>query len=191
MQRVQDDASPAYAACADCILTPAGSARLGPIVDYGGFVGKNVAGCIELADPGSLPCATAVQALTGCELKACSANCPVGDAPSLAAYYQCADYADGTGCATYSAMASCEGAELDGGAASICGNAAFKDFYDAVVPLFCGRRATLVGDAGSAYPPFPDASVAGEDAGAGGALDAMSDAEASASDATGLDAGAD
>ena len=148
------------AMCAACILTPVSATRLGPIIDYGGFVGRNTAGCIQLADPDGMPCATAVQALTGCELQACQANCPVTSVASLQAYLQCAADADSSGCASYSAMASC-GQALDGGPASICDSAAFKDFYDAVVPLFCGQRATLDVDAGSSlYPPFTDGSAA-------------------------------
>jgi len=150
--------SPASAACAACILTPASAASLGPIIDYGGFVGKNTAGCIQLVDTYGMPCATAVQVLTGCELQACQANCPVTSAASLDSYYDCARDADGTVCASYGAMAACSQA-IDAGPASICSSAAFKDFYDAVVPLFCGQRATSYVDAATIYPPFTDAAL--------------------------------
>lgn len=190
--------STASAACAACILTPAGAPRLGPIIDYGGFVGKNTAGCIELVNPGGLPCATAVQALTGCELQACQANCPVTSTASADAYYQCAQAADGAGCASYAAMASC-GQGFDGSAASVCDSASFKDFYDAVVPLFCGQRATFDVDGATVYPPFtdaetPDASVpeAGADASDGGAASAAAvDAGPAQGDAAYADVGAD
>jgi hypothetical protein len=181
--------SAASAACSACILTPVTAARLGPIIDYGGFVGKNTAGCIELADPGGLPCATAVQALTGCELQACQANCPVTSSASLDAYYDCARYADGTGCASYSAMAAC-GQMLDGGPASICASAAFKDFYDAVVPLFCGQRATLTIDGATVYPPFTDAAPDGGPASAFEDGAALFASDAAAGDASGVDGGA-
>jgi hypothetical protein len=190
--------SAASAACAACILTPVAAARLGPIIDYGGFVGKNTAGCIELVDPGGLPCATAVQALTGCELQACQANCPVSSAASADDYYECAQAADGAGCASYAAMASCSQG-LDASPASVCDSASFKDFYDAVVPLFCGQRATFDLDAATVYPPFadagtPDASVleAGADASDGGPASSVAvDAGPGQGDAAYADVGAD
>jgi len=186
------------AACAACILTPVAAPLLGPIIDYGGFVGKNTAGCIELVDPGGLPCATAVQALTGCELQACQANCPVSSPASLDDYYECAQVADSAGCASYAATASCSQG-LDGSPASVCDSAAFKDFYDAVVPLFCGQRATFDLDATTVYPPFtdaatPDASApdAAADASDGSAaLTVAIDAGPALGDAAYADAGAD
>jgi len=184
--------SAASAACAACILTPVRAAHLGPIIDYGGFVGKNTAGCIELVEPGGMPCATAVQAAAGCELQACQANCTVMNAASLDAYYECAKEADDTGCASYYAMAAC-GQGLDGGA-SICTLAAFKDFYDAVVPLFCGQRATLDVDANVVYMPFPDAAAADSgsaDASEDAAVASESALDAAAVDATPVDAAAE
>ena len=65
--------------------------RLGPILDYGEFVGGNVAGCIEVTTPERPHRARkSVQALTDCELAACQANCPVSDSTSLTAREQCA-----------------------------------------------------------------------------------------------------
>jgi hypothetical protein len=155
--------SAASAACAACIVTPIGASRLGPIIDYGGFVGKNTAGCVELVEPGGMPCATEVQALTGCELLACQANCPVSNAATLDDYYDCAETADDAGCARYAAAAACD-QQFDGGAASFCTSPAFKDFYDAVVPLFCGQRATYDVDGSTVYTSFTDAGDAGSDA---------------------------
>ncbi len=135
-------ATAANAACAACILTPYAADRLGPILDYGEFVGENVAGCIELTVPGDpSSCANAVQALTDCEVAACQANCPVSDTTSLTARQQCSADADATGCRSFAQAASgCQAALADAGVASVCSNAAFQDFYDAVVPLFCARR---------------------------------------------------
>jgi hypothetical protein len=86
-------ATPAHAACAACVLTSYTSDPLGPIIDYGEFVGGNVAGCIELEAPRELACAKAVQALTGCEIAACEANCPVSNETSLMGREACADVA--------------------------------------------------------------------------------------------------
>ena len=79
-----------HPACAACILTPASASRLGPIVELGGLATANVAGCIELADPGGLMCAKALQAFAGCQLAACQANCPVSDPTTRSAYDNCA-----------------------------------------------------------------------------------------------------
>ena len=147
-------ASATNAACAACVLTPYSADRLGPILDYGEFVGGNVAGCIELSVPGDpSSCANAVQALTDCEVAACQANCPVSDTTSLAAREQCSTDADATGCRLFfEAASACRAAETDAGVASACMNGAFQDFYDAVVPLFCGQAtadAAAIFDASS------------------------------------------
>jgi hypothetical protein len=133
------NAVPSNAACAACVLTPYDADSLGPILNYGEFVGGNVAGCIERTAPADTSCARAVQALTDCEVAACQANCPVTDATSLAAREACASAADANGCSPYLAVAAaCRSSEADAGLAVPCTNVAFKDFYDAVVPYFCG-----------------------------------------------------
>jgi hypothetical protein len=159
-------ATPANAACAACVLTSYTSDPLGPIIDYGDFVGPNVAGCIELEAPRELACAKAVQALTGCEIAACQANCPVVNEPSLMAREACAMDADDAGCLSFSQAASaCRASEADAGLADPCMITAFKDFYDSVVPLFCGQvpgDASAGSDASftdSALTPASDASA--------------------------------
>jgi hypothetical protein len=137
-----------YPRCAACILTADKDKLYGPLVSSGGFVQVNIAGCIEVSDPDGSLCARAVQALSDCELAACKANCPVTDSLSLTAYDLCASLADTTGCAAYQSAASCVGAELDGGLPAACKAASFKDFYDAIVPLFCGPPQTGDGGAG-------------------------------------------
>jgi hypothetical protein len=156
-------ASPENAACAACIVTPFTDGTLGPILDYGEFVGGNVAGCIELAAPTEIACARAVQAQTDCELAACQANCPVSDPTSLTARDACTMAADMAGCSSFvQAASACRAAEADAGTAAPCAPAAFKDFYDLVVPLFCGQSGEDAGplDAGSAES---DASVSDAD----------------------------
>jgi hypothetical protein len=126
------------AACVACILSPESAKKYGPLVDHGTFVTANVAGCIELEDPGALACAKAVQALDGCELAACEVNCAVHDATSLGGYEACASQAESGGCNVYSTAAAC-GLSLPDAAptAAVC-LADFQSFYDAVVPFFCG-----------------------------------------------------
>jgi hypothetical protein len=140
--------------CVSCILTPESAPKYGPLVEHGGFVTANVAGCIELADPGALACAKAVEALAGCELSACEANCPVHDSDSLTAYETCASNAETGGCDTYATAAACALAEPDAVAKAAECLGDFQTFYDSVVPWFCG-------------PP---------DAGAGAPYDASADA---------------
>jgi hypothetical protein len=163
----------AYPDCYGCILTPDTADRYGPLVQHGSFATTNVAGCIELSaesastpDPSLVACAQAVQALDGCELAACEANCPVNDPASLASYEACATAADQGGCQTYSSAASCEDALRDGGADADAGALfeqcflpSFKDFYDHVVPRFCSASPTG-SDAGGAPPS--DAGAAGD-----------------------------
>jgi hypothetical protein len=155
-------ATPSNAACAACVLTSYMSDRLGPIIDYGDFVGGNVAGCIELTTPADLSCAEEVQALTNCEIAACEANCPVSDEASLAARESCSSNVDALGCYSFNQSASsCRAVEADAGVAGPCMDAAFNDFYEAVVPLFCGRTV-LDASAGFDASASGDAAVTSE-----------------------------
>jgi hypothetical protein len=147
----------ANAACVACILTPDTAAKYGPILDHGTFVTANVAGCIELAgdqepDASEVPCAKAVQALAGCELAACEANCAVHDAASLTAYDTCATDAEEGGCEPYATAVTCANSEGEASALGAACVADFQTFYDVVVPAFCGVGP--VAEAG-AVPPTP------------------------------------
>jgi hypothetical protein len=144
----------ANAACVACILTPETAAKYGPILDHGGFVTANVGGCLELAgdqqqepDASELPCAKAVQALAGCELDACGANCPVDDGASLTEYDACAASAAAAGCQSYETAADCADAEGEASAFGAACLSDFQTFYDVVVPVFCGP--SLPGDSGA------------------------------------------
>jgi hypothetical protein len=130
--------------CAACIVTPDSAVDYGPVIDHGGFVTANVAGCIEVevegaSDAGSaaLGCAKAVDALDGCELAACEANCPVSGMASLSQFQACTSSADGAGCSTFAAAASCTAPDSGVGVPSTCLTSDFSTFYYAVVPLFC------------------------------------------------------
>jgi hypothetical protein len=140
--------------CAACIVTPESAMAYGPIIDHGTFVTPNVAGCIELGveyggDGGSAPltCAQAVQALAGCELSACEANCPVSDTASLSEFEGCAESADGTGC-TFASAAACLAPDSGVEIPSACQQTDFGAFYRGVVPLFCLPPATVDAGAG-------------------------------------------
>lgn len=158
-------------ACAACIITQDTADHYGPVIDHGGFVTPNVAGCIELT--GSYPCAKSVQALSGCELAACEANCPVHDMASRAAYDACAAQADHGGCQYYAMAAQCTGLLQDAGQTSSCLLPVFQDFYNAVVPLFCGSP-----------PQRPDAGLTFDAGGDSGTSDAWADDSASPADAS-------
>jgi hypothetical protein len=146
-------------ACVACILTPETAAKYGPILDHGGFVTANVAGCLELAgdeqaDASELSCAKTVQALAGCELAACEANCAVHDAATLTEYDACAATVEAAGCQMYATAAACADSESEASALGAACLSDFETFYQFVAPYFCG--APTVGDAGK--PPSPDAS---------------------------------
>ena len=145
-------------ACVACILTPEMAALYGPILDHGGFVTANVAGCVELAgeqqaDASEVRCAESVQALAGCELAACEANCAVHDAASLTAYDACATSAEASGCQSYATAAVCAESAGDASALGAACLGDFQTFYEAVVPHFCGPPPAF--DAGA---PAPDAA---------------------------------
>ncbi len=143
--------------CASCIVSPESAAEYGPIVEHGGFVTANVAGCIEVnvrstldAGGGALGCAHAVQALQGCELAACEVNCPVSDAASLSELQGCSSSVDAMGCATFAAAATCTAPDAGVGVPTICLTSDFGTFYNAVVPLFCLPPPPV--DAGASVP---------------------------------------
>ena len=153
---------------------------------YTTFITTNVAGCIELADPDGMPCAKSLQALGGCELAACEANCPVADAASRVVYDGCVGAADQAGCRPYVALAACASAEADAGLAATCLLGSFADFYAAVAPLFCG--APQVDAAVAPFDASTDAGVISVPDGAAAAdahASGSGDAQADVGDATG------
>jgi hypothetical protein len=141
----------ANADCAACIVTPESAKAYGPIIDHGAFVTANVSGCIDVeveragaGDAGewasdALVCAKAIDALEGCELAACEANCPVspGSAASLAQFQGCTSAADGAGCSTFAAAVTCTGPDAGVSAPATCLQGDFSAYYHDVVPLFC------------------------------------------------------
>ncbi len=142
--------------CFDSVLTQSTASSCGPIIDYQGFVEANIAGCVELTSHGELASAKSVQALTGCQLAACQANCPVRNASSLADLEGCTTDAETGGCQAYATAASCFTAD-DSGPLSVCMVTDFYLFYEAVAPLFCAAAAPAMPDAGVA-PAAVDAS---------------------------------
>jgi hypothetical protein len=159
-----DEFKQTYPDCASCILTPDTADHYGPLIQHGGFVTGNVAGCLELTDPGALSCAKSVQALDECELASCEANCPVTDATSFGNYSNCAMQASGNGCGAFQTAAeTCTEPLADAGPESICLINDFATFYDSVVPLFCGPPPPPNVDAGGVDASVPEAG-SGDDA---------------------------
>jgi hypothetical protein len=176
-QKKQQDA--ATAACVSCIVTPDTSKNYGPLIEHGGFVSANVGGCIQLAlniaptlgqpecqdaAASELVCAQAVQALDGCEVAACSANCSVtGTNASLTSYEGCANAADQGGCSSFAQAATCEWPDSGGGGCGLphyCTALGFQDFFFGAVPLFCLPAPPPV-DAGAPLDSgYPDAGAA-------------------------------
>lgn len=150
-------ASAANKACSACLITQDTAAKYGALVDHGDTVSVNIPGCMELK--GNRTCAESVQKNDACQELACRANCPVTDNTTLRQYSQCQQQASAGGCKTYAeAETACSDASADGGAGNECWawlsntNAAFKDIYLTVAPIFCGGTAPSDGgtDSGAA-----------------------------------------
>jgi hypothetical protein len=85
----------------------------------------------------------------------------VSDPTSLTARDECAAEADMTVCKSlYQMTQACRGDEADAGQGAACSTTAFKDFYDAVVPLFCGPQAADGGATDGGARPGLDAGAA-------------------------------
>jgi hypothetical protein len=130
--------------CYDCIFTMEGTSPYGPIIETNnGVLEVNQAGCIALLEPCNTTCAEEVNAAAECESAACESNCPVTDNTSLDNFENCeatAASCDPNGCDTFATESTCEN-ELTGAShpASICvSETDFEDFYNDVVPVFCG-----------------------------------------------------
>jgi hypothetical protein len=163
----------ANAACVACILTPDSAKAYGPLLDHGGFVTANIAGCLERSDPAMLMCAKAVQVLSGCELAACEANCAVHDSASLMGYDACVMEAENGGCKGFASGATCAITAPDASPDTARCLADFATFYKEVVPLFCGPTEADAG-AADARPSSFDAGLF--DASFDASSDAWSDA---------------
>jgi hypothetical protein len=151
-------ADAAHKTCAQCIESGSASTKYGPLIFYSNVVTANLAGCIELEDPvNGLGCATLIQQKDACVHAACDTVCAVTDDASFQAWGQCDDAALAGACKAYVDKASaCADAEQDAGTATACfgGDTGFRDYYDAIVPVFCGG-------AGDAADGGGDASEAG------------------------------
>jgi hypothetical protein len=123
--------------CASCVLSASTDASWGAVVVFADTTVVNEPGCLDLVDPAEATCAEAAESQTECEHALCDANCPVSDAPSLAAWQECAAEADQGGCGGYGG--SCLDAVLgaDGGGAT-CGGADFATAFTNVATVFCG-----------------------------------------------------
>jgi len=110
----------AHQDCQTCLVTPSTAESWGPLVEYGSTVSLNVAGCVELLDPGApgVSCATAVQQADECEHQACDATCPVTDDTSFANWRACVAASATGACATYTGAAGCAQSEADAGPAA-------------------------------------------------------------------------
>lgn len=173
----------AHQACVACLVTPVTASAYGPVVEttVGNIIVSepNLAGCIEIADPAGLSCATKLQDRTDCDEAACNTVCPVTDDPSFQLWETCETNADNAAgsCEAYYDATSCVDSEMpDGGAAEACfptvANPGFEDGYNAIAPVFC-LDLTAGADGGGASD-------------GGGTVDGGSTSDASAgSDASG------
>lgn len=123
--------------CASCVLSASTDPSWGAIVVFAGTTVVNEPGCLDLVDPAEASCAQAAESQTECEHALCDAGCPVRDAPSLAAWQQCAAEADDGACGSYEGTCLDALLAADGGDA-LCGGADFATAFANVATVFCG-----------------------------------------------------
>ena len=132
--------------CFGCLVTPNTARQWGPVVQYGngGEEYINSAGCVWLAEPCNLACATALESLVECESAAC-ATCDVPTDPN--SYMSCASEArQMCGCTGYYSSTNCVGAMAQTPAqhpafATCFGGtltATFEQLYLSVATYMCG-----------------------------------------------------
>jgi hypothetical protein len=108
------------AGCYACLVTPSSASHWGALVAYGTTMpalSPNIGGCIALAEPCNLACASDVEAAQQCENAACNPSsgvCSVTDANSYASYMACINQATtqatgGCGCEGYYKSTNCVG----------------------------------------------------------------------------------
>lgn len=145
----------ANATCYKCMVSTFGAdTSYGALIQIGGVVYANIAGCIALVtgDTSGTGCGAKNQAVTDCETLACQDNCPsVTDQTTFTEYTNCTTAADKGACDTYvTAECNLQDAGADGSATAYatCENhSSFQDYYNAMAAVFCGDYA--VSDAGT------------------------------------------
>jgi uncharacterized membrane protein YgcG len=181
----------AHQACLACLVTPATASAYGPVVQttLGNIIVSepNLAGCVEIADPAGLSCATKLQDRTDCDEQACTVQCPVTDDPSFQLWQTCVANADNAAgsCQTYYQATSCVSSEMpDGGVAEACfttaANPGFADDYAAIAPVFCLDITAGADGGGGDGGGGSDASGSGD--GGGGGSDASGGVDGGAVD---------
>jgi len=123
--------------CASCVLSASTDASWGAIVVFADTTVVNQPGCLELVDPAEAPCAGAAESQAECEHALCDSSCPVSDAPSFAAWQQCAAQADQGACGGYDGACLDAALAADGGGAA-CAGADFATAFANVATVFCG-----------------------------------------------------
>lgn len=123
--------------CASCVLSASTDPSWGAIVVFADTTVVNQPGCLDLVDPAEVDCAGAAESQTECEHALCDSSCPVSDAPSFAAWQQCAAEADQGACGGYDGTCLDAALAADGGGAA-CGGADFATAFANVATVFCG-----------------------------------------------------
>jgi hypothetical protein len=124
--------------CYECMVTSAGSASYGPVINGGEVQGLalNTAGCLQLVDPCQGPCAAIAAAEEECEAASCGGACTAED------FDQCSTLATQCTCAAYeNAYEDCyAGGLAKNPAVSSCisANTDTVTLTKTYVTLFCG-----------------------------------------------------
>ena len=129
-------------ACGNCILAPMNNG--GTWTDPDGFFSPNYAACIQLTDAThGTACATAYDALSGCDAVACDQACAANDT-SATDFQACFNAAEMGSCSTYATglQSACTTDFADGGAASTCSPGTATGTLDPdlsyIATLICG-----------------------------------------------------
>jgi hypothetical protein len=139
--------------CTGCIEVPSTAATWGATFTRSGVIWVNVGGCMELlGGADGLACAKLNQAASACNDAACAPTCPVTDDASFQLYEACIQQSAANGCMSMEQQAAaCETTISmgDGGAVICTQGSVFQDFYNGIVPIFCGGGGTAdAGDGG-------------------------------------------
>ena len=133
------------AMCGSCLETKKADPKWGALILGTGIISLNVAGCADIQ--GSLTCAKAYEAYTGCIAVACEQVCPVTDQASFTAYNMCVQTATTGGCSSYNATvtAQCK-TDASANLQQCFSFMTFQGGYDTFAPMFCSNGPPM--DAG-------------------------------------------
>jgi hypothetical protein len=139
------EADPTNSACMTCMITPDSAASHGPLIRVPGAPGidyLNLAGCVAVYESCNQACAEKIQESFQCGQAACQDVCPLTE-EDIFSYWDnefCLEDSASQCCLQVNNEASmCIETLIDPShAANVCFAGTGEEFYNRVVPLFCG-----------------------------------------------------